>query len=240
MNASISTSLDDQVQVFFNIVVGADSTSPMPYIAISWAGMSMSAVLRAGEFGSNVTRSKAMILQTQQALGHLHEVGIVHGDVKPNNIMIRQHDLRVTLIDFGSAEHVKDPQWLPADTVYFNELYRAPELHHLIKAFTGRDTTLLKQALTFAVDVWAYGCVVVEMFRGKPAFQPSSGSVREQVQQWCKRPESNRVFLLQSCLKRVERVSAELRPEFKALLMGCLHVEPSRRPCFHGCSSVKA
>ncbi len=45
--------------------------------------------------------------ETIDALVHIHEKGIVHCDVKPANIMFSSQK-RVVLIDFGSAEFVKD------------------------------------------------------------------------------------------------------------------------------------
>ncbi|MEM7703915.1 MAG: serine/threonine-protein kinase [Pseudomonadota bacterium] len=53
----------------------------------------------------NFDRSTLMTLLTQlnDALRHVHEVGLVHGDVKLDNVMRR--DGRFVLMDFGAAEH---------------------------------------------------------------------------------------------------------------------------------------
>lgn len=45
----------------------------------------------------------AVLWQLSAAVDHLHELGIVHSDIKPSNIMLNVHDRRVTLIDFGVA-----------------------------------------------------------------------------------------------------------------------------------------
>ena len=37
------------------------------------------------------------------AVSHLHSLGIVHGDIKDENIMVDTADLRVNIIDLGSA-----------------------------------------------------------------------------------------------------------------------------------------
>lgn len=47
--------------------------------------------------------------QLTTALAHLESAGIIHADIKPENIMVvdrRQLPLKVKLIDFGMASHV--------------------------------------------------------------------------------------------------------------------------------------
>ena len=45
------------------------------------------------------------ICQVADALRYIHEQGIMHLDVKPGNIMVRQQDARSILIDFGLSKH---------------------------------------------------------------------------------------------------------------------------------------
>ena len=45
-----------------------------------------------------------MFLKVLSALSHIHSLGIVHGDIKDENIVI-DRDLKVKLVDFGSAEY---------------------------------------------------------------------------------------------------------------------------------------
>ncbi len=64
------------------------------------------------------------------ALGHLHRLGIVHGDVKPENFVL--HEDRVTLIDFGLARPFSNAHVLPAPPVAIvrggTPWYMAPEV----------------------------------------------------------------------------------------------------------------
>jgi len=64
------------------------------------------------------------------ALGHLHELGVVHGDVKPDNFVL--HADRVTLVDFGLARPFSNDHALPAPPVTVTRggtpWYMAPEV----------------------------------------------------------------------------------------------------------------
>jgi serine/threonine protein kinase len=44
-----------------------------------------------------------VLWQLSAAVDHLHELGIVHSDIKPSNIMLNVHNQHVTLIDLGVA-----------------------------------------------------------------------------------------------------------------------------------------
>ena len=42
-------------------------------------------------------------MKVVSAVSHLHSLGIVHGDIKDENIMVDTAGLRVNIIDLGSA-----------------------------------------------------------------------------------------------------------------------------------------
>ena len=47
-----------------------------------------------------------MFFQLARALQYLGTIGIIHADLKPENIMLTEQDTRVKLIDFGISYHV--------------------------------------------------------------------------------------------------------------------------------------
>ncbi|MBE6203019.1 MAG: serine/threonine protein kinase, partial [Rikenellaceae bacterium] len=57
--------------------------------------------------GGALTEADAVryIRDTAAALGHIHARQIMHLDVKPGNIMVREEDRRAILIDFGLSKH---------------------------------------------------------------------------------------------------------------------------------------
>ena len=77
-------------------------------------GRSLRGVLETGamKLGSRV----GVIVQAARALHFAHEAGIVHRDVKPDNIMIRE-DGRVTVVDFGVAKPLSAELAVIAGTV---------------------------------------------------------------------------------------------------------------------------
>ena len=87
----------------------------------------------------------------------LHELGFVHSDIKPANIMIdRLGTCRV--IDYGRGTFINEQQAFLLGT----PTYMAPEQHR-------------REAATPASDIYAVGLVGLEMLRGEPLMRVESG-----------------------------------------------------------------
>ena len=99
--------------------------------------------------------------QVLTALLKLKQLGLIHADLKPENIMlvdpVRQ-PYRVKVIDFGSASHVSKAI---CNTYLQSRYYRAPEI-------------ILGLPFGEAIDMWSLGCVVAELFLGWPLYPGSS------------------------------------------------------------------
>mmetsp|Transcript_62051 Transcript_62051/g.109971 ORF Transcript_62051/g.109971 Transcript_62051/m.109971 type:complete len:434 (-) Transcript_62051:112-1413(-) len=92
--------------------------------------------------------------QMLKALQFIHELGICHCDVKPENIcMVSASRNKFKLIDFGAATLEYDYR----NSYVQSRWYRAPEV-------------MLGLPWDEKVDVWSLGCVLVELVVGRPIF----------------------------------------------------------------------
>ena len=121
-------------------------------------------------------RSCRIIYQIALALNHIHKLGIIHRDIKAENILFDNRG-HVKLCDFGSATRNKyEPtiNWTPLERTTVEEemqrhttpLYRPPEILE----------TYLHYPINCAIDVWALGCLTYYMRFGQHAF-PDSGKL---------------------------------------------------------------
>lgn len=92
------------------------------------------------------------------ALRFVHRLGLVHSDVKPENILLGSYSrAQVKLIDFGSSCYLTDRQ----SSYIQSRSYRAPEV-------------VLGLPYDGKIDIWSLGCVVAEMYTGEVTFQNDS------------------------------------------------------------------
>jgi serine/threonine-protein kinase len=103
-------------------------------------------------------RAVAIVRQIASALDAAHESGIMHRDVKPENILVTRDDF-VYLVDFGIANAASDEKLTEMGTAVGTYAYMAPE----------RFTT---DEVTYRADVYALACVLYECLAGS---QPYSG-----------------------------------------------------------------
>ncbi|XP_074469654.1 homeodomain-interacting protein kinase 3 isoform X1 [Sebastes fasciatus] len=100
---------------------------------------------------------RPVLQQVATALKKLKSMGLIHADLKPENIMlvdpVRQ-PYRVKVIDFGSASHVSKAV---CSTYLQSRYYRAPEI-------------ILGLPFGEAIDMWSLGCVIAELFLGWPLY----------------------------------------------------------------------
>lgn len=106
------------------------------------------------------TRAVAIARDVLAGLGAIHAAGIVHRDIKPQNVLIG-HDGSVRVTDFGVAHVERDTSLTVAGTTVGTADYMAPEQAQ-------------GQAPTPAADVYAVGVMLYEMVTGRLPFHEST------------------------------------------------------------------
>lgn len=117
------------------------------------AGGSVGSLIRLyGKFDEGLIRH--LTVQVLKGLSYLHSRGILHRDMKADNLLLDQDGV-CKISDFGISRRSKDIYSNSDMTMRGTVFWMAPEMV---------DT---KQGYSAKVDIWSLGCVVLEMFAGK-------------------------------------------------------------------------
>src|SRR5271157_99200 len=175
---------------------------------------------RAGRMAT--AEALPLVQQMTEALAAAHEVGVVHGDFKPGNVMLvpsKSGDVkeRVVVTDFGLAKAVAAagqsadqaasegpaPAVTPGGHLIGTVNYMAPE------QLRGCEPTP-------ASDMYGLGLVMYEMVAGKRPF-PNDTLFGGAYQRMKQLPVSPRVHV------------PDLDPQWEQVILSCLEVDPAKR-----------
>jgi mitogen-activated protein kinase kinase kinase len=119
------------------------------------SGGSVGSCLRKhGKFEESVVRS--MTRQTLQGLAYLHAEGILHRDLKADNILL-DLDGTCKISDFGISKK--------SDNIYGNDITNS--MQGSVFWMAPEVVRSQGQGYSAKVDIWSLGCVVLEMFAGR-------------------------------------------------------------------------
>lgn len=124
-------------------------------IAFELVSISLYEFLKINSFrGLSEGLIKAFTTQILKALEFIENLGIVHCDLKPENILfVNAKKAEIKMIDFGSSCLVDEK----IHSYIQSRFYRAPEV-------------ILGVPYGCSIDIWSLGCILVELFTGKPLF----------------------------------------------------------------------
>ena len=140
-------------------------TQGLVYFVMGYVdGESLEQRLRRGPLDAETT--KGLLTQLASALDYAHQQGIVHRDVKPDNVLIERGTGVAKLTDFGIAKRSSGGETLTGTGLLMGTpKYMSPE-----QAAGDRD-------LDARSDIYALGLVGYAMLTGRPPFD--GGSVQE-------------------------------------------------------------
>jgi tetratricopeptide (TPR) repeat protein len=116
-----------------------------------------------------IDETVTMVERLARSLGRAHEKGIVHRDVKPENILFDER-WNALLADFGIAKHFNDTTPGASQSV---DLSRTGEMRGTA-GYMAPEQVLGKREVGPQADVWALGAVLYECLAGAPAFTGDS------------------------------------------------------------------
>ncbi|MCE9603503.1 MAG: serine/threonine protein kinase [Planctomycetia bacterium] len=145
-----------------------------------------------------------LMSEAARAVHHAHQRGVLHRDLKPNNILI-DRDGEPHITDFGLARRVEgDSDLTQSGAIVGTPSYMAPE--------QARG----EKQLSTAADVYSLGAILYELLAGRPPFKAATPmeTIVQVVSQDPERPSTT--------LHRIDR-------DLETTALKCLEKDPRRR-----------
>jgi len=145
------------------------------------------------------TEVESVMIQLIDVVAHAHDIGIIHRDIKPGNIIVKP-DGTIKLLDFGAAKELKDKEI--SNTVTGSRPFMSPEQ---IMGKSQRRS-----------DVWALGVVMYVLYTGMfPFYHDVEKVLMDMILEVPPSPPS--------------KFNQNLDPKIERIILKCLEKTPENR-----------
>jgi tetratricopeptide (TPR) repeat protein/tRNA A-37 threonylcarbamoyl transferase component Bud32 len=191
-------------------VLSAGETEGLPYYTMPFVdGSSLRARLARGPLA--ISEATGILKEVARALAYAHEHGVVHRDIKPDNVLLTGGSAVVT--DFGIAKALSASRMDTGGSATLTAMgtslgtpaYMAPE------QAAGDPTT------DHRADLYAFGCMAYELLSGEQPFQGRT-------------PHKLMAAHMGEKPQHVAERRPDTPPALAVLVMQCLEKEPDHRP----------
>jgi serine/threonine protein kinase len=145
-----------------------------------------------------------------KALAYAHGRGIVHRDIKPDNVLVCGAAALVT--DFGIAKALADATQSSAGSALTRE-----GMAMGTPAYMAPEQAAADPAMDHRADIYAFGCMAYELLSGRPPFTHNS-------------PRKLLAAQMSEAPQPLRDLRSDVPPALAALVMRCLEKEPNDRP----------
>jgi serine/threonine protein kinase len=128
------------------------------HIFLELAQYDLHALLHIHKVALSTGTLKSYVRQLCQGLHYLHELGIMHRDINPRNILIFDEGKTLKYADFGLSRGPGIALMKPYSSEVVTIYYRPPEVLLKFMMYDER------------IDVWSLGCVIYELVMGQILF----------------------------------------------------------------------
>ncbi len=162
-----------------------------------------------------------ILLNFATVLDYLHEEKIIHRDLKPSNIMIDKK-FEFKLLDFGISKVTQKDRDFTRTISIGTMCYMAPENFIIVNEDSidkdeDETTSRIASEITDKVDVWAFGCIVQEVWSG--------------VKPWINKVKSDSKILAFLYSKKPFEITNLIPKDSKIrdLIEKCVVIQPEKR-----------
>lgn len=190
-------------------MLSAGEIEGLPYYTMPFIeGESLRATL--GTTGAMpITRAISILRDLARALAYAHERGIVHRDIKPDNILLSGGSATVT--DFGIAKAISAARTDSNTTLtQVGSSIGTP-------AYMAPEQAAADPSTDHRADIYSFGCVAYELFAGRPPFI-------------AKTPQKLLAAQMGETPQRITDLRPDTPPELADLVMKCLEKDADNRP----------